>query len=337
MIKMKLTGTHYDMGYVCGKQFLQAGIQLKKLPAMHNAKERIGYAMDCIEIYKQYYPEILEELQGLADAQGLSFEEVAAFILGMYAYTADVHCTCFALKQENTVLLGRNSDFLVAVKDMCLHVEYEPENGYACNANSTAFIQIEDGINEAGLAMGITFIYPVIKRSGFNTGILVRYLLETCNSVKEAIHTLQSLPIGSAQTITMIDATGDMAVVECNCMEIEVFYPKEKENYVVATNQFRSERMRKYQCTFLEDDLFSEKRYRCASHALRSTASYDVSFAKDLLAGKYGFMCQYDPSLGVDTVWSSIYDITNHQIYLCTGNPSRMPFEKQENGDTRYS
>lgn len=337
MIKMKLKGSHYDMGYACGKQFLEDGIQLQKLPVLHNRKERIGYAMDCIEIYKQYYPEILEELQGLTDAQGLSFEEVAAFILGMYSYTADVHCTCFALKQGNAVLLGRNSDFLVAVKDMCLHVECEPKVGYAHTANSTAFIQLEDGVNEEGLSVGMTFIYPVVKRPGFNAGLLVRYLLEKCSSVKEAIQALQSLPIGSAQTITLADAAGDMAVVECNCMEMEVIYPKEKESFVVATNQFRSERMRKYQCTFLEDDLFSEKRYRGASDALRSTASYDVSFAKDLLAGRFGFMCQYDPSLVVDTVWSTIYDITSHQIYLCTGNPSRIPFEKQANGDEMHS
>lgn len=330
MIKMKLKGSHYDMGYACGKQFLKDGIQLQKLPVLHNRKERIGYAMDCIEIYKQYYPEILEELRGISDAQELSYDEVIAFILGMYSYTADVHCTCFALKQGNAVLLGRNSDFLVAVKDMCLHVECEPKEGYAHTANSTAFIQLEDGVNEAGLSVGMTFIYPVVKRPGFNAGILVRYLLEKCNSEKEAIQALQSLPIGSAQTITLADATGDMAVVECNCMEMEIIYPKEKENFIVATNQFRSERMRKYQCTFLEDDLFSEKRYRCASHALRSTASYNVSFAKDLLAGRFGFMCQYEPSLGADTVWSVLYDMKKREMHLCEGNPSREEFVVQK-------
>lgn len=330
MIKMKVQGSHYEMGFQCGKQFLERGIFIEKLPAMHNAQERIGYAKDCIEIYRQYYPEILEELQGFVDAQGIDFEQVAAFILGMYAYGVDVHCTCVALKQKDQILLGRNSDFLIAIEDMCLHLAAIGEPGYSFSGNSTAFIQMEDGINEKGLAVGLTFVYPIVKCAGFNAGILVRYLLEKCTKVEDAIQQLQSLPIGSAQTLTLADADGNMAVVECNCMEVEVLYPKESESFIVATNEFHSDRMRKYQCSFLEDDLHSAKRYADATTALRDSTTYDHSFMMNLLSGRLGFMCQYDRSLGADTVWSTIYDIGNHQTYLCEGNPSRVPFIKQD-------
>ena len=37
---------------------------------------------------------------------------------------------------------------------------------------------MEDGINEHGLAIGLTFVYPKIRGAGFNAGMLVRYLLE---------------------------------------------------------------------------------------------------------------------------------------------------------------
>ena len=37
---------------------------------------------------------------------------------------------------------------------------------------------MEDGINEYGLAVGLTFVYPKITKAGFNAGMLVRYLKE---------------------------------------------------------------------------------------------------------------------------------------------------------------
>jgi predicted choloylglycine hydrolase len=46
------------------------------------------------------------------------------------------------------------------------------------------------------------------------------------------------LPIGSAQTLTMLDKTGDMVVVECNCEKITIIRPEYGENFVATTNQF---------------------------------------------------------------------------------------------------
>lgn len=326
MINMKLQGNHYEAGFACGKQMIKQGIYLHQLPVMHNSHERIGYAKDCMKLYQQYFPEILEELQGFVDAQAISYEEASAFLFGMYSYTMDVHCTCFAVKKDETILLGRNSDFSISIADLCMHMEYTLQDGISFIGNTTSWIQAEDGVNEAGLAVGLSFVYPIVKRAGFNAGILVRYLLEKCRNVKEAIYALQRLPIGSAQNITLADAEGNIAVVECNCMDMEVTYPTEKENFVVATNHFQSEGMRKYQCMFLPDDIHSMERYACAASALAATKHADIAFVKNLLAGSYGFMCQYDRILGMDTVWSSIYDLTKKQSYLCDGNPSQETF-----------
>ena len=69
---------------------------------------------------------------------------------------------------------------------------------------------MEDGVNEYGLAVGLTFIYPQDIIPGFNAGMLVRYLLEKCKTVKEAISFLKEVPIASNQTITLSDSIGDI-------------------------------------------------------------------------------------------------------------------------------
>lgn len=52
------------------------------------------------------------------------------------------------------------------------------------------------------------------------------------------------------------------------------------------------------------------------------------SFAKDLLGGKFGFMCQYDRKKNADTVWSVIYDLSEKRIYRVEGNPGRKVYKE---------
>ena len=51
-----------------------------------------------------------------------------------------------------------------------------------------------------GLAVGLTSAYPNQCKPGFNAGMIVRYLLEKCRNVSEAVSCLYQLPIASAQT-----------------------------------------------------------------------------------------------------------------------------------------
>lgn len=62
-----------------------------------------------------------------------------------------------------------------------------------------------DGGNEHGFAAGLTFVYPVRIAPGLNAGMLLRYLLEKCQIVKEVLESLRQLPIASAQTFTLAD------------------------------------------------------------------------------------------------------------------------------------
>ena len=185
---------------------------------------------------------------------------------------------------------------------------------------------MEDGINEYGLAVGLTFVYPKITKAGFNAGMLVRYLLERCKTTDEVIESLNRLPIASQQTLTVVDDTGELAVIECNCDHVEVIKSAEHDGFVVAANGFVSQKMCGYNNHSI-DDWRSDERYRTANHALRENKNhFSVKLARDILSGKHGFMCQYERSRGADTVWSVIYDVKNKKIFRAEGNPSRKKF-----------
>ena len=103
---------------------------------------------------------------------------------------------------------------------------YDLDVVYSFNGNTTAFIQMEDGMNQYGLAIGLTFVYSYIRKRGLNAGMMLRYVLEKCRTVDDAISELKKLPIASAQTFTIADASGKIVVVECTPKHLEVIYPK---------------------------------------------------------------------------------------------------------------
>lgn len=319
-------GSHYEAGYVYGKELSLQRIMLGEMYKRSEDKERSVFATECAAICKEIYPTLLEEMRGIADGQNIEVEILHEFLFCMYAFPIDVRCSCFAFRKKGEVIFGRNSDFLTALEEFYDAAFYNLNDSIPFVGNTTACVQMEDGINAYGLAIGLTFIYPTVRKPGLNAGLLVRYILEHCKCVEEAKEVLLRLPIASGQTLTMADRSGSMCVAECNCETIEFIDPQGETGFVVSTKQFISEKMKKYNVIGI-DDMMSLKRYEDTYAALQKEETYSLEYAMDILKGKYGFICQYDRSLGGDTVWSSIYDISKQTVYRAEGNPMRSPYE----------
>ena len=321
---------HYEAGRKYGSLFRENGIDI--CSQFKFTEEKYQFGQSCLNAYKTFYPEMLEEIQGVADGQRRSFDEIYTFISSMYCKTFGNFCTCFACRDGMNYFFGRNSDFIVALEDFYSSCFYQLDNSYSFLGNTTSFVQMEDGINEKGLAAGLTFIYPTVLGRGFNAGMLIRFILEKCSTVGEAMDKIKQLPIASSQTLTLADKMGNMVVAECNSKEYSFIFPENEKRFVVTANRFNSEKMKRYNVTD-GYDLFSEERYITGRTALRNTECYSLGFVKDLLSGKMGFMCQYDRTKGADTVWSSIYDMNGGAIYRAEGNPSCGVYETETRVD----
>ena len=62
--------------------------------------------------------------------------------------------------------------------------------------------------------------------------MLVRYFLEKCRTLEEILEKIKNLPIASAQTITLADKIGAMAVIECNSEKVKIIFPEKNKNNV---------------------------------------------------------------------------------------------------------
>ena len=253
----------------------------------------------------------------------------------MYAIPPSCCCSCLAVAAGDEILFGRSSDFLTALEEQNCNVLYTLSDGaYSLTGNTTAFIELEDGVNEHGLAIGLTSVYSTRRKPGFTAGLLLRYLLEKCRTVDEAIRCAARLPIGSAQTLTLADPSGDVAVIECSCERFEFARPTEpRDPFVCAVNEFHLPLMEPCNTPGIDNWRASE-RYRTMESALCGSGerSFSVDEAKKLLSGGYGFLCQYDRAEGRDTVWSVIYDLRRRRIFRSEGNPMRCSYQE----DTRF-
>lgn len=70
-----------------------------------------------------------------------------------------------------------------------------------------------DGMNEDGLAVSLTLGGRPGSGDGFGIPIVIRYLLETCSDVDEAIAALGSIPVAQAYNISLVDTAGRHATV----------------------------------------------------------------------------------------------------------------------------
>lgn len=336
MYHLRLKGSYYEMGVKRGKIFNRGKIsfplQLDDFQLEHGKQSEV--------ILRKFFPEVCEEVRGVSDTLGIDYLHFVSWMLcmGCCMYNLEENipveirgCTAFAYSKGGRVIYGRNNDLPPYLRNGSKSEIYAPENGNRFNITTSSFINGEEGLNEHGLAVAMTFVMTDLKkiRAGFNSCFIVRYLLEKADSTYQAISLLMDLLIASNCNILLADKTGKMAVVECTpsvkkIREAEIIA---NGSIVCAVNSFISEEMKPYDDAD-GNDYDSHKRYKVVMDSFSSNRIKEdyVETTRLLLRGDYGFMCQYDNEPDFETVWSSIFDLKSLVIYRAEGDPRKKKF-----------
>ena len=72
---------------------------------------------------------------------------------------------------------------------------------------------VVDGFNESGLAVSLTFGGRSVVGNGFGVTIVLRYVLEFCDNVSEAISVLKRVPVHMTYNVTVLDKSGQFRTV----------------------------------------------------------------------------------------------------------------------------
>lgn len=334
MYHLRLKGEHYQMGVKRGNIFKRSKIYFPlKLDDF-----QIEHGKRSEEILRAYFPEVCEEIRGVSDTVGADYISFASWMLcmGCCMYNLEENvpeirgCTAFAYSKGGRVIYGRNNDLPPYLRDGSKSEIYSPAKGSRFNITTSSFINGEEGLNEHGLAVAMTFVMTPLSniRAGFNSCFIVRYLLEKADSAEKAKALLMELPVASSCNILIADKSGRMMVIECTPFRKRVRDAVQADGgkIICTVNSFTSEEMKSYDASN-GNDYGSEKRYSVVMDSFSKYIRDDyIESTKKLLKGDYGFMCQYDYDPCFETVWSSVFDLESLMIYRAEGDPRKKKY-----------
>lgn len=70
-----------------------------------------------------------------------------------------------------------------------------------------------DGVNDAGLAVSLTFGGRPQTGEGFGIPLVIRYVLQVCGNAEEAVRVLRRIPVHMSYNVTVLDRDGSRATV----------------------------------------------------------------------------------------------------------------------------
>lgn len=334
MYHLRLKGEHYQMGVKRGTIFQRGNISFP----LHLDTFQLEHGKQSEKILRKFFPEVCEEIRGVSDTIGADYISFISWMLcmGCCMYNLENNipveirgCTAFAYSKDGNIIYGRNNDLPPYLRDGSKSEIYSPINGNRFNITTSSFINGEEGLNEHGLAVAMTFVMTRLEKikPGFNSCFIVRYLLEKANNTEMAMALLMELPIASNCNILLADKNGKMVVVECTPTQKRVreAVTSDNGNIVCTVNSFTSDEYAPYDDA-KGDDYDSAKRYKVVMDSFidKITDDYFETTTR-LLKGEYGFMCQYeDPNF--QTVWSSIFYLKSLMVYRAEGDPRKKKF-----------
>lgn len=271
----------------------------------------------------------MEEIRGFSDACHASHEDLAAFILTIGAFKAVPSCSVFAVSNGSDIIFGRNYDFFYSFKKYVESHLTCPKNGYWSIGHSDIFIGREDGVNEKGLAISMRGVEGKLVKPGVSFCLALRYVLDNCANVKEAVKTLLDMRSSTAYNYLLADEKGDMAVVEASPEKAIARWPEESINFMVCTNHFLHPEMQEMEN--LEERSKSNwdtiPRYTTIYNMLKEKAGrIDVKGAQKILANHSGYVCSHQEKIKLGTLWSIVATLKKPQIYRAEGHPCRTKY-----------
>ncbi|WP_424930235.1 C45 family autoproteolytic acyltransferase/hydolase [Amaricoccus tamworthensis] len=156
---------------------------------------------ESIKALKQYMPELVPLHEQLSDLAGGS--DHAARFLSFYCPPPYLSGCSQGIWPGAKPVLVRNYDYDARAFDsILLHTAWQ---GRKVMGTSDGMWGLVDGMNDAGLAVSLTFGGRQIVGDGFGVPLILRYVLQTCETTAEAEKVLVRVPTHMSYNVTVVD------------------------------------------------------------------------------------------------------------------------------------
>ncbi|MFX0174552.1 MAG: C45 family autoproteolytic acyltransferase/hydrolase [Candidatus Hodarchaeota archaeon] len=328
MIELTIEGSYYDIGYWLGKK-----IDTYQSSYFSNnfTKEQIDFAYECLKSVKQFFPELLHEIQGIVDGGNLDYDNLLTSEIGMGFHYS---CTVFAIPAKYTkngkMLFARSMDWFNEAIPYAYIFRIQPEKKYANLGFTESLTGRLGGINEAGLVIGDSNCVWSNFQPGLISGAIVRWILDNCKSVQEAVDFLERIPHVIGNNYLIADTNNIVARVEAFQRNVVTNYFQD-EFTVTANHYFSSD------FDFIANikPKHSTDRIDFLYHWINKLSKpVDVKSVKEIQRTHEVELCPHVQEefngkiMDLTTSWAWIHELGSNKVHLCEGSPCKNEYKE---------
>jgi predicted choloylglycine hydrolase len=292
-------------------------------------------AKGCEQALEEHAPSLLEEIDAMVEAGGYEDTSLKTFEMALNPYP-EFGCSIFAISGVYTttgnVIFARNYDWATSFHDFFTLFRTYPKGALASLSCTDLLIGRYGGINEAGLAIGLTAI-PGSRRDhpGVMLHLATRWILDNCKSVEDAISFMKKIPHVRGNNYLVADLQGRTALIQAAPEKVEIVRPV--EGLVVATNHFQTPDMQAFEDeSFIPEssvprlevirNWFKNKKGKIDSVQAQTVLS-------EMIDGGAG-VCQNFTIEGssFSTIWAWTYEAGGRIMKIADGLPNAVDFEE---------
>lgn len=171
---------------------------------LHAGEANLSSYAVCRRRLRTHMPELLDTYDRLVELAGGG--DLAARMLSMWNPPSYLSGCSQAVWTRGRPLLVRNYDYAPSrLEGVILGTHWE---GRGVIGMSDCLWGLLDGVNDAGLGVSLAFGGRPVVGEGFGVPLVLRYLLQVCETVGDAREVLARLPYQLAHTLTLADRSG---------------------------------------------------------------------------------------------------------------------------------
>jgi len=251
---VEICGSSYDMGFQYGTACPEIHKALEINHQIFGGQNKFKeMAEKYIPMYlppaREYAPEIVDEMKGMAAGAKLEFQDV--FLLNITYEISGLFlmgCTSFAASGDATgngeVIAGQNLDYLNMWEEIMVLLKMKPTRGPDILAVAPAGGLGLIGLNSAGITLNLNLLRnrDSLKPQGEVPSHMILRKVLTSETIGEAIGNIASARRRSAKNYLLASEQGDIMDIEVTSDDVEVLFP---ENGILChANCFKADRFK---------------------------------------------------------------------------------------------
>ena len=238
-------GTHRELGRQHGEQAtreIKAHLELMCAGPKLSREQLRRRAAQFEPVFDRNCPHLLEEIRGLAEGAGVTFEDaLACNVRGELRSAPAEGCTAYVIGRDGTakrgIIAGQNSDITSEYIPLSYVLHVKPVNKPEVLMWTFGGMIGYHGINSAGLAHFENALGGGPRnRFGLPHYPAERMMLE-CERLDEAIEVLRKMPLASNANYVLCDGQGKIADVEATTAGPHVL-PDRGAGFFAHTNHY---------------------------------------------------------------------------------------------------